>query len=228
MHALISIHDVMPETIDKVADILDTLPEPCLENLVLLIVPGRNWQPQQIERLRQWQQSGLILAGHGWVHEAEKLNGFYHKLHSFFISRNAAEHLALSQAKILELMKRNYDWFIKNDLESPDYYVPPAWALGFVDRSKLQTTPFCYIENTLGIIALSDNRIKGLPLCGFEADTTFRKIFLTVWNNFQKLCSTKKYPLRISIHPNDFELLLNKQLNSFLQQVTKARHYQSL
>ena len=146
MQALVSVHDVMPASFDQVVAILPriraALGEECQGNLVLLVVPGQDWQAYQLDQLRDWQQQGWILAAHGWRHQAREVRRCYHRLHSLMISRRAAEHLALSEAEIEWLMQKSHDWFSLQGLEAPDLYVPPAWALGRISGRRLASMPF--------------------------------------------------------------------------------------
>ncbi len=228
MDALISIHDVMPDTLSRVDSLIDSMPEPCRNNLVLLIVPGKAWQPSQIEQLSRWQQSGLILAGHGWTHEVDEFGGWYHRLHGLVLSRRAAEHLSLDNQQIVTLMQNNFDWFSGHDLKSPDYYVPPAWALGAVNRNQLRQLPFSYLETTSGVMDISSGRVRRLPLAGFEADTLLRKGLLTLSNQFNYALAGVMSPLRIAIHPFDDEYLLGPALHNLLKKVERNQHYSEL
>ncbi|MEX2367138.1 MAG: polysaccharide deacetylase family protein [Pseudohongiellaceae bacterium] len=228
MQAIISIHDVMPGQLEKVAEIMALLPPSCQENLILLIVPGLDWQAAQINRLRQWQSQGRILAGHGWRHEASQIRGVYHRLHALLLSRNAAEHLSLGRAEIQALIRRNFQWFIDHDLQPPDYYVPPAWAMGPLQATHLQSLPFRYFETTSGIYDSDLKQCHRLPLAGFEADTTFRKYSLGLWNACNTMLSSRQRPLRLSIHPDDLSLRLADSLLHYLQAVDNTVSYRTL
>lgn len=95
MQSILSIHDVMPATMDHIVDILKKLPVDSVENVYLLVVPGLDWSEAQLRQLHQWQVDGYQIAGHGWTHKISKKTSLYHYLHSFFISRDVAEHLSL-------------------------------------------------------------------------------------------------------------------------------------
>lgn len=221
MKAFVSIHDVMPHTLERVARIIHWLEHRKVPPVTLLVVPGRPWDSTMLAQLRLWVDSGHSLAAHGW-HHATSPRRFYHKLHATLISRNVAEHLDLDSPGILELMKRSKAWFNENDLPSPDFYVPPAWALGSIGQDDLRQVPFRCIETTRGIIRLVDGDIElqKRPLTGYEADTAFREYFLRNWNAFQaKQARRKKITLRISIHPDDLELRVADQMDSQIQQV---------
>ena len=228
MKALISIHDVMPETLPQVRSILAELPDHCHTNLTLLIVPGRLWSSSDIEQLRSWQARGYSLAGHGWTHQAREITSFYHRLHSALISRNVAEHLALSRDELRHLLRNNHRWFQDHGLEVPDFYVPPAWAMGKLGSDDLQASPFRFFENIGGIYDARSRKFVSLPLIGFEADTLVRSQYLRVWNVVSYLIGSRIKPLRIAIHPHDFQLRLAEQLRWMLNRVTKPVHYRDL
>src|SRR5690606_35164525 len=126
MHALVSIHDLNPEQLPQIQQLVDCLPESAYPTVSLLVVPGLAWRPEHIQQLQRWQASGLRLAGHGWRHHVAHIRGLRHRLHASLISRNVAEHLALSSDQILQLLQRCHAWFAAHDLAAPDYYVPPA------------------------------------------------------------------------------------------------------
>ncbi|MFO8026638.1 MAG: DUF2334 domain-containing protein [Opitutales bacterium] len=69
MKAFLSIHDVMPHTLERVERILYWLKARDVPPVTLLVVPGRPWEAPQIERLRQLAATGHELAAHGWHHE---------------------------------------------------------------------------------------------------------------------------------------------------------------
>lgn len=209
----------MPSTIDRVAAIIDRLPAVCVEHLVLLVVPGLDWQPEHIERLKAWQRSGIRLAGHGWTHEVREIRGWYHRLHSLVLSRRAAEHLSLTAEEIEALMQRNHRWFEDNGLISPDYYVPPAWALGEISMDRLQAMPWRYLETTSQLVDLKSQRRRWLPLVGFEADTATRQLLLSVINRLNEWLSSRSRPLRISIHPFDYDYRMADQLDALTRRV---------
>lgn len=224
MRALVSIHDLMPETFDRVKTMLAEMPREARHHLVLLVVPGRNWTREQINCLREWQTGGLILAAHGWDHEAKTIAGWYHRCHSRLLSRNVAEHLSLSPGEISTLLQRSFDWFGQQDLKSPDLYVPPAWAMGRVDKTLLRNSPFRYFETTWGIYDSHNAHFKWLPLMGFEADTSFRKWSLRGWNFCNRLVAFKR-PVRVSLHPFDLEYFLLREVKRTLSQVDNLDYH---
>ncbi len=218
----------MPHTFNRVQEIIERLNTQAQENLTLLVVPGCDWEEHQIVELRRLQQSGIILAGHGWQHQAKNISTIYHILHSALISRDAAEHLSLNSSEIFELIENCYQWFIDNNLARPNLYVPPAWVLGRISKKTLKQSSFRYFENTTGFIDSKTGKTIILPLVGFEADTRIRKISLLVSNELNRMLARSKRPLRISIHPNDYELKLAKNISSLLARVTLTRNYENI
>lgn len=228
MHAILSIHDVMPHTLDKVRAIIGCLDSKLRDNLILLVVPGQDWTPQQLKQLQQYQDAGICLAGHGWQHQSQDIRSFYHHLHALLLSRQAAEHLSLTEAEIFQLIQRCFQWFVEKQFKPPDLYVPPAWALGRISMQKLKQTSFRYFENTTGFIDAVKGKKKTLPLIGFEADTSLRKFSLIVSNSLNTALANTRRPLRISIHPDDYELKLAGKINHLLKRVSVSRTYAEL
>lgn len=228
MHAIISIHDVMPHTFSKVQYIIKHLLQKSKINLTLLIVPGYDWEERHIIKLRQLQDSGIILAGHGWCHQTKNISNIYHYLHSALISRNAAEHLSLNETEIFQLIEDCYQWFIDKNLSKPDLYVPPAWALGRISKKKLEQSSFRYFETTTGFIDSKTGQTISLPLVGFEADTTIRKFSLLIFNKINRMLATAKRPLRISIHPDDYDLKLADNINLCINDANLTKKYEDI
>ncbi|MFP4155177.1 MAG: polysaccharide deacetylase family protein [Halothiobacillaceae bacterium] len=215
--ALLSIHDVMPETLDRVEAVLGLCRDRGIPPLTLLVVPGRAWHADEIERLRAWARAGHELAAHGWFHEIERFGGLWHRLHGLLLSRRVAEHLSLSPEDVLALMQRAHGWFAEHDLPPPQLYVPPAWALGRLPGDAAQRLPFRRIEVLSGIIEVPDWRLTRMPLAGFEADTSLRAAGLSLFNRQQwRLARRRDLPLRIGIHPNDLQLRLADSLQQML------------
>ncbi|WP_051234494.1 polysaccharide deacetylase family protein [Marinimicrobium agarilyticum] len=228
MPALVSIHDVMPETLERVERLLALMSAPVRRGTVLLVVPGRDWQPDQVAQLARWQGEGLELAGHGWTHRAERIQGWYHRCHSRWVSRHAAEHLSQPRGALCELLERNYRWFIGRQLRPPSLYVPPAWALGALTADDLKASPFSYLETTRGLWHLPSGRRRALPLVGFEADTSAGAVLLRTWNRVNAAWASPKRPLRLAIHPYDDELLLAGSLREWLARISDPVDYWTL
>ncbi|GGX38211.1 polysaccharide deacetylase family protein [Saccharospirillum salsuginis] len=218
--AIISLHDVMPHTLDETEELLaDWLTDIPPERVTLLVVPGLNWQPAQLDRLREWERQGYELAGHGWIHHVRRVKTLYHCLHSILISRRAAEHLSLSENELVTLLNDNYHWFQHHDFKTPELYVPPAWAMGQLDTAALQRLPFRYYESTPGLLDSQQNRFRRLPLAGFEADRRWRGPCLRTWNGINRVVAAPQRPIRLSIHPFDHRYHLAHSLRRWLSRV---------
>lgn len=228
VRALVSVHDVMPETLDPVARLLDLLDTQGVRPVTLLVVPGRDWQPAQIDRLRQWLARGHELAGHGWLHHIERPRGLYHRLHARLISRNVAEHLALDATGIAALIARNHAWFVHHDLPAPSLYVPPAWAMGAIARRDLAALPFVHHEYLSGVLSARSGRFLPIPLLGYEADTPARAPLIRLWNHINRQRAPASGWLRIGIHPWDLELQLAEDLRHDLQGYRSPASYAAL
>ena len=228
--ALLSIHDVMPETLDRVEAILRLLQENHLYPCTLLVVPGKEWSDADLDRLRVWSEQGKQLAAHGWKHKADKILGGYHRLHSLLFSRGVAEHLERNSDGILALMGRSGAWFKEVNLPSPALYVPPAWALGCLREEDAPEVPFPLVETLSGLSRFSaqGRRRRRLPLCGYEADTAGRALFLRAFNAGQRgLARRSGRPLRLSIHPDDLSLRLGTDLRRDLRRALRPLSYEA-
>lgn len=211
----VSIHDVMPETLDRVGEQIALIERYCPGPATLLVVPGRNWRPSDLDRLRGWISDGHALAGHGWTHRARCIRGAKHRLHSLFVSRGCAEHLALSPAEIVEMMVRNRQWFIEHDLPAPQRYVPPAWALGPVSAAELRPTGFARVETLSGFLDIASGRFHRSALVGFEAASAWQVPVLKLSNALNRLLA-RRLPLRVALHPDDHRLPLAGDLHRWL------------
>jgi len=228
MRLLVSIHDVMPATLDRVERIFDRLVAARLLPVTLLVVPGTGWRHQDLARLRAMLAAGAQPAGHGWRHKVRHVRGVKHRLHSALISRRAAEHLALSRREILRLMLGNHRWFGDHGLPEPGLYVPPAWAMGPVPRRLLDRLPFDRFETLAGVYDARGRRFHRLPLVGFEADTAFRSVTVRGSNRVNRvLAQASGRPLRLGIHPDDFELKLAADLEAMIDAGGEPLSYSS-
>ena len=226
---LFAIHDVMPETLPQVARILTLLEAHRVSPVTLLVVPGRDWTPEGIAQLQAWEAAGHVLGGHGWVHEAPCIRGWWHRLHSMLLSRNVAEHLALDAAGIASLIERNHAWFAEHGLRSPELYVAPAWAMGCIRPESLRGLPFRYYEYLGGVYDAQAVRYRVLPLTGYEADTRMRALFLRWFNRFNRwLARLSRRPLRIGIHPHDLDYLTADQLEGYIREARRCVDYSEI
>lgn len=217
--ALVSVHDVMPSHLQKVQRVLAYLKEAGVPPATLLVVPGMEWAPEELEVLRNLSRQGHPLAGHGWIHQSPPgTRSPYHRLHSLLVSRNEGEHLSRSPEELSELVRRCHDWFPSVGLPAPELYVPPTWALGALTRADLRTLPFRWYEVLRGFLEAETGRVRWLPLVGFETDTTFRKLSVRLWNTMHVAWAKRAgTPLRISIHPGDLDLFLREDLKTMIK-----------
>jgi len=222
---VISIHDVMPETLDRTESIVELLSAAGLRTVTLLVVPGKEWTRPLLGRLEALLDRGAIVAGHGWTHRADTINGFYHRLHSTLISRHAAEHLALDSTGIRRLIEHCYQWFGDNGLPVPTLYVPPAWAMGRIARRELDELPFSRYETLSGVYDAESHRFRRSPMVGFEADTTFRAVSCRLWNAANLAATGTNRPLRVAIHPGDLELELADDVRRLVAEGGNALSY---
>jgi uncharacterized protein len=225
---LLSIHDVMPDTLDDVEHIVSELGDLGYGTVTLLVVPGSGWTADSLQRLAALSQGGAELAGHGWRHIVDDIRGLWHRVHSLLISRNVAEHLALSRSQIRSLVQQCYDWFAANDLPEPQLYVPPAWAMGRIDRSDLDQLPFNQYETLAGIYDAGARSFRRTAMVGFEADTAFRALSCRFWNRLNLRAAGTSKPIRVAIHPRDLHLLLADDLRGFLEQGGQALSYRGI
>lgn len=222
---LVSVHDLMPETLSPVLDILARLGEAGLAPATLLVVPGCDWSRDQLRTLKSLERAGHELAGHGWRHRAERIAGPGHWLHSRLISRQVAEHLCLTEDQIAALIGRCFGWFGDVGLQAPALYVPPAWAMGPIARTRLATLPFRYYEALTGIYDAARDRFRRLPLLGYEADDRLRAWSLRLSNGLNRAWANSDRPLRLAIHPRDLALRLDADLLRDLRRYgLPARH----
>lgn len=226
--ALVSIHDVTPATLPDVLTTIAFLESRGIAPISLLVVPGKAWNAEQIGNLKQLQQKGYLLAGHGWAHHVERIAGFRHTLHAALFSRHVAEHLALDSRRIAALITRCYDWFGAMGLDPPALYVPPAWAMGTISKTQLRTLPFRYFEYFSGVYDGKRNKLHRLPLVGYEADKQWRVAPLRLWNAANLVLARRTGLLRIAIHPRDLHLRLSNELKALLESPLHWRDYRQI
>jgi predicted deacetylase len=227
--ALVSIHDLMPSTMEAVQRTLAVLERAGTGPVTLLVVPGSGWSRDGIGRLKALQDSGHRLAGHGWLHRVERFGGLYHRLHGLLISRRVAEHLALDANSIVELINRCHAWFGDNGFDPPDLYVPPAWAMGRVSYARLaQDCRFALYETFGGVLDAASGRLHRIPLLGYEADQPARVPVIRAWNAVNRKLADRRGRVRIGIHPFDTELRLRADLIGDLERFSCACPYGGL
>jgi len=224
--SIVSIHDVAPESLGAVREILDLLEQLDVAPVTLLVIPGRDWKDAELDQLDQWQQKGIALAGHGWSHRCGEIRTLYHQFHSAVLSRDMAEHLSHTEDEIIDLMMRCHKWFTDVGLQPPNLYVPPAWAVGSATTTRLAETPFTLLEDLTGVMDLTTLRHVTMPLVGYEADTFLRSLGLSIFNGLnQAAAGLFTRTLRIGIHPLDLTHGLASDLRTILKYTTGAVSY---
>jgi hypothetical protein len=208
LEGVVSIHDVAPETLSRVGELVELVRPLAGTRVSLLVVPGRAWRSEQLARLRGWAREGFEVAGHGWVHRGRPRT-LYHRLHGLVISRDQAEHLSRSRGELRALVARGFEWFSSVDLPEPRLYVPPAWALGALTADDLEVLPYRWYELQTGYTLARRRRHLVAPLMGFEADTRLRQSVLRVSNRLNAgVGRVLARPVRIGLHPHDLHLRL--------------------
>lgn len=219
----------MPETFRRTEEIIKYLRDHRIPPITLLVVPGRQWNSQQLKRLHKLEEVGYEMAAHGWRHEVTARGGLYHRLHSALLSRNVAEHLALDSGGILDLMQRSRQWFVDNGFSPPRLYVPPAWALGPITPGHLAQVPFDRIEVLSGLLNPQTGVVYKMPVVGFEADSPLRAAGLRIWNAWQmRRVRLRSQPVRLGIHPDDFYLRLAAHLRAMIEESYLYQNYAEL
>ncbi len=218
---IISIHDVHPPVLSKVQAAIRLIShELGMSQVDLLVVPGAEWSRPQLDLLRRWQDQGIHLLGHGWNHRCRRIQTLYHRVHSWLISRDVAEHLSETETTICGLIDDCYAWFVEHGFQPPQMYVPPAWAMGPVSRQALAQRPFRYFEYLLGVFDSETDHFVRCAMVGYEADTVLRALTLRAVNRLN-LAAGRWYPLRVSIHPHDFQLKLAASLRRLLKRISQ-------
>jgi len=223
---LVSIHDVAPESLANVRQIVGHLKSLGIQTVTLLVIPGCEWGASEIDALRSLRDQGCELAGHGWIHRCGPKRTWYHRLHGWCLSRNVAEHLSLDPERIAELIQNCYAWFDESGLGRPELYVPPAWAMGPITLGELRGLPFQFYEVLSGVYDARNDAFHRLPLLGYEADTTLRSVTLRCLNTLTVLVASRlDRPVRVSIHPNDLQLRMAASLKRGLARVRQTVGY---
>ena len=225
--ALVSIHDVMPHTLDKVKRLVDIIGDHGDGVVSLLVVPGCDWREQELHWLRQLPRERFALVGHGWRHRCDTPATTWHRLHSLLLSRNVAEHLSLNGAAIATLISDCYQWMRLMALAPAPLYVPPAWAMGNISALQLQALPFRYYETLAGVYDAATDSFHRLPLIGYEADSLGRALALRAFNFCNRWRATSM-PVRLAIHPDDLQLYLAADLLRDLTRVQRFADYSVL
>lgn len=221
--AIVSVHDVMPETLPRVKEIIGLLERMRAFPVTLLVVPGRQWSKRAIADLNALQANGYELAGHGWDHICGEKTSHWHRLHGQLISGNEAEHLSLCTPAICGRIQACYRWFEETGLAPPMLYVPPAWAMGRISGKVLDVLPFRLYETQLGIYDSTAGLFTQLPVAGYMADTPFRFTALKLTNLVNRYLFSR--PLRIAIHPQDLSLPMARDLKQHLSQTRQFLSY---
>jgi len=226
---LLSIHDLMPQTMAAVRETITLLERHRLAPATLLVVPGTGWDQAGIDELRALQRAGYRLAGHGWQHQVPRIRRPYHRLHSLLISRHVAEHLDLDADGIIGLIRRCHRWFADHGLEEPALYVPPAWAMGNVSTAQLiAEAPFAFYEDFNGVLDARTGRYHRIPMLGYEADRVLRVPIIRAWNALNRWRAARRGRLRIGLHPYDLGLRLGSEIDRDLTTYRAAIDYQAL
>ena len=215
MKSYVSIHDVSPKNLDKIENIIFILNNKFnINKFCILVIPGLKWNKYQIKKLKKWQNDGIEIAAHGWKHSSKLDKSLYHKIHSLMISKNCAEHLSKNKNDIINLIQKSYNWFISNGFKKPKLYVPPAWALGNINKNDINKLNFLYYECTTGLI--HNKKYYFLPLIGFEEKFLIRGIVRKIFNSLNYFMASFTGVIRIAIHPNDFHLYLKNDIKKYL------------
>lgn len=215
---LISVHDVMPETLPEICEIVEALERRGRRPVTLLVAPGRRWRARQVDELRRFQDRGHELAGHGWRNGVPGSAGIPRRPARLAVTADTAEHRRHDGKGIARLIRRCREWFADQGLGAPRLYVPPAWVMGRIRRLDIRRLGFRYFEYAGGYYDAAIGVYQRVPIVGFEADGALRAAWLRLCNRINCASSHRNGWLRVAIRPTDPNRSLSTDLACLIRQ----------
>ncbi|GEM_PF-6364366 len=211
--ALLSVHDVAPDSLAFLADLLRDLSALRVPAVNLAIVPffhGRGtWTSQEVRRVASAVPPGIrteVLL-HGCYHRRVGANArlpAWRRLLSSIQSAGEDEFFGLPERDTAERVRGGRDAVAAAFGRVPAAFVPPAWSGGPPLRAALKGLGFSLAEDHLWLYEVQRDRRLFAPVIAFATRSPWREWLSARWARAVMRAPARGRLLRFAFHPADY------------------------
>lgn len=229
-HLIVSLHDVHPGSLAAVMEQREVLRMLGVGQCSLLMVPRFHHEtkivnsPETIAWGTQCQLRGDELVLHGYYHDCvgqpETIKNIFW---SRFYTARESEFLDLHEIKVRERIERGRGVFAQCGWTAHGF-IAPAWLMGPKVTTILREVGFTYTNTANGIYLLNqgDKFVPCRSLC-WSVRSAWRRLLSPMWNHWLFGRNAGHTPMRISLHPRDFEFVtIRKQITTLVKRALDA------
>lgn len=216
MNVLISLHDVAPYHLARLARAETLLRDCCVGKVSYLLIPDYHGMGRSDldADFMTWCRGSRAFEIE-WL-----LHGYYHlamsrpdqvrpdlglRLAERFQTNGEAEFLTLTEGRQRELIKSGSDVFERCLGQRPRGFVAPAWLFNRHLESVLREAGFDYTESLGQILDISSRSRVRSPVITWATRTTIRKLGSVAAAPLLSHIWSQEPLLRLALHPFDFD-----------------------
>lgn len=209
---IISIHDVHPDTAEKVTDILEDLEQSGIPRVSLLVVPDYHGnqkiatEPKFCQWMNQQRAKGHEIVLHGYFHSyspSERDRGILQHIMTQIYTAGEGEFYDLSyEAAQAKLRLGNA---MLAGMGGAQGFIAPAWLLGREAERAVADAGFLYTVRLASVTDLRRQTVHKVPTLAYSTRSVWRRRVSLLWNPLLKYLTAPSPVLRVSIHPPDWE-----------------------
>jgi hypothetical protein len=208
---IVSIHDVSPLTMDRTRTILSDLHHLGLPRTSLLVIPNHHHRapvkdhPDFAANLRAFAAEGHEIVLHGYYHLRPKTgDSRISRFTTEIYTAGEGEFFDLDHAAAAERLSRG-----RADLAACGTttvgFIAPAWLLGDAALRAVREAGFRYTTTINTIQDLKDNRTTATRSMVWSVRAPWRRTLSLAWNRALASALRSTEPLRIGLHPPDWD-----------------------
>jgi uncharacterized protein len=227
---IVDLHDVSPLTQERSDAILRELGDLGVNETSLLVIPNHHHRAPIAEDagfqrwLGRWVNHGHEPVLHGFFHlrPSKENDSWITRFSTRVYTAGEGEFFDLELNVALERLESGLRQlaFLDSEVEG---FVAPAWLLGSEARKAVEQSGFKYTTTVNGIAVFGENFVSSRSLV-WSTRKRWRQLASVGWNAVLASVLANKDPIRIAIHPPDYEVSeVWRQIKSTIVRLLQSR-----
>lgn len=209
---VVSIHDVRPGLIDSVTRMLEILKNHGVAKTSLLVIPNFHHQeplaeqPKILQKIRDWQTQGHELMQHALYHREDRptKQTAWQYLVSRHYTNGEGEFYRLNKSTAQQRLQNGKKLFADWQFNSPGF-TAPAWLYSQESIEAIADCGFAYFTTLLGVQPINRPFISARAIVWSHRAAWRRFTSNLILPIIATRLMLMKRPLRIALHPPDFD-----------------------
>lgn len=228
---IVSIHDVAPETLPRVREVVEKLESWGVNRFCLLVVPNYHEtgplcdDPEAVRWLHGREACGDEIVLHGYSHSRPRraTDTALDLLATEFCSKNEAEFYRLGPDEAAAKLRLGAEILGRVGFK-PRGFVAPSWIFSRGTVRALKERGFRYMARRVGLIDFTNRvRIRS-ACCVWSTWAPVRGALSPFWVRLRLRRLRRKPVLRVDVHPPDLEFpVVARQIRGIVQDALSDR-----